>query len=218
MKKTLLATALLSTILLFSISHQSVAKELTLEQIISEMLVLLKAKDIHYLTNRSDRNIPVLMIKGNTPRESYLPPSASCVTLFACKPGKDCLFSYNGRKGIIRHQDVKRQATKQGIFWADKSCKSKRRSAKQNAKPKASKHQAQLNNQRHVAITRVKSNDHLNIRQKADHTSAKLGEIPYNAHCVRNHGCQGKWCKVSWQGTTGWVNQHYLTKETKGCR
>jgi hypothetical protein len=215
MKKSLLATALLSAVLLFSFSHHSIAKELTLEQIISEMLSLLKAKDIHYLTNRSDRNIPVLMIKGNTPRESYLPPSASCVTLFACKLGKDCLFSYNGRKGIIRHQDVKRQATKQGgIFWADKSCKTKRRAVK----PKPQKQQSPLNNQRHVAITRVKSNDQLNIRQKADHTSSKLGSIPYNAHCVRNHGCQGKWCKVSWQGTTGWVNQHYLKTETQSCR
>lgn len=215
MKKSLLASALLSTFLLLSFSQTPVAKELTLEQIISEMLALLKAKDIHYLTNRSGKNIPVLMIKGNTPRESHLPPSASCVTLFACKPGKDCLFSYNGRKGIIRHQDVKRQASRQGEFWADKSCKTKRKPVKQTAKPN---NQTTLNKQKYVAITRVQSNDHLNIRQTADHTSAKLGKIPHNGRCVRNHGCKGKWCKISWQGTTGWVNQHYLKTETKSCR
>jgi hypothetical protein len=213
MKKSLLATALLSVVLLSSFSFPSIAKDLTLEQIITEMLALLKAKDIHYLSNRSGRNIPVLMIKGNTPRESYLPPAASCITLFACKPGKDCLFSYNGKKGIIRHQDVKKQATRQGTFWADKQCKAKQRAAKQNSKPKKSV----LTNQQYVSITRVQSNDHLNIRKNADHTSSKLGSIPYNGRCVRNHGCQGKWCKVSWRGTTGWVNQHYLKTETRNC-
>ncbi len=38
-------------------------------------------------------------------------------------------------------------------------------------------------------ITKVQSNDTLNIRAEATYKSAKVTSIPYNAQCVKNYGC-----------------------------
>ncbi|MCK5665394.1 MAG: hypothetical protein KAI17_18025 [Thiotrichaceae bacterium] len=79
----------------------------------------------------------------------------------------------------------------------------------------------------------VKKNDVLNMRDKADFNAQKTGEIPYDAQCVRNMGCNGgltfnefttlsdsekqqrlkqrpRWCRVSYGETTGWVEGRYL--------
>jgi hypothetical protein len=74
----------------------------------------------------------------------------------------------------------------------------------------------------------------LPLRGKPD-ASTPLGVIPVNATCVRNLGCQGgltmqeftslsdeekaqrlaanpRWCKVAYQGQTGWVEGQYLAE------
>lgn len=74
----------------------------------------------------------------------------------------------------------------------------------------------------------------LPFRAKPD-ASAQLGVIPENAECVRNLGCQGgltmqeftslsdkekterlatnpRWCKVAYQGITGWVEGQFLVE------
>ncbi len=90
-------------------------------------------------------------------------------------------------------------------------------------------------------IQKVKSNDTLNIRAEATHKSKKITSIPYNAQCVKNHGCgknidlesmmnmqeeeikaflaQAKegWCYVEYKGKKGWVNQNYLKESSKEC-
>ncbi len=90
-------------------------------------------------------------------------------------------------------------------------------------------------------IQKVKSNDSLNIRALADHTSDKVTTIPYNAQCVINHGCgkdikleammhmqeeevkafleQAKegWCYVEYEGQSGWANQYYLKASSAEC-
>lgn len=79
----------------------------------------------------------------------------------------------------------------------------------------------------------VEKSDVLNMRDEADFKAAKVGEIPHDASCIRNMGCKGglsfdefttlsdaekqqmlkqrpRWCRVSFQGTTGWVAGRYL--------
>ncbi|MFO1429133.1 MAG: SH3 domain-containing protein [Candidatus Competibacteraceae bacterium] len=82
-------------------------------------------------------------------------------------------------------------------------------------------------------VAGVTVNDTLKIRAKPDPRAAKVGEIPHDGTCIRNLGCQGglsfqefttlspaeqtkrlkrnpRWCKVEYQGITGWVAGRYL--------
>lgn len=79
----------------------------------------------------------------------------------------------------------------------------------------------------------VARNDTLSIRAKPNPRAAKVGEIPPDGTCIRNLGCRGgltfqeftelspaarkkrerenpRWCKVEYQGVTGWVAGRYL--------
>lgn len=91
-------------------------------------------------------------------------------------------------------------------------------------------------------IQKVKSNDTLNVRAQATHKSTKVTAIPFNAQCVKNHGCgkdinleammhmqenevktfleQAKdgWCYVEYEGKKGWVNQVYVKASTASCK
>ena len=82
-------------------------------------------------------------------------------------------------------------------------------------------------------VTGVSADDVLNIRAEPVASAAKTGEIPPDGNCIRNLGCQGglsyqeftelsaaereqrlqqnpRWCKVEYEGTTGWVAGRYL--------
>lgn len=82
-------------------------------------------------------------------------------------------------------------------------------------------------------IRNVERNDTLNMRSSADFAASKIGEIPYDAQCIRNMGCKGgltlhesttlsdydkqkllkqrpRWCRVRYKGTTAWVAGRYL--------
>lgn len=79
----------------------------------------------------------------------------------------------------------------------------------------------------------VEQDDVLNIREKADPYSKKIGEIPPDGTCIKNLGCVGgltfeefttlsdeekkriererpRWCKIEFEGTTGWVAGRYI--------
>ena len=79
----------------------------------------------------------------------------------------------------------------------------------------------------------VAKKDVLNMRSNATFKAPKIGEIPYDAQCIKNMGCKGgltyqefttlsesekqqitrqrpRWCRVSYQGKTGWVAGRYL--------
>ena len=84
-------------------------------------------------------------------------------------------------------------------------------------------------------VTGVADGDGLNIRAQANARSAKVGAIPPNGNCIANLGCQGslsfeeyttlsqseqakrlkenpRWCRIKYQGLTGWVAGRYLTE------
>ncbi len=86
----------------------------------------------------------------------------------------------------------------------------------------------------------VASDDVLNLREKPDPHSKKIAEIPHNATCLRNLGCQGgltfeefttlspadrkalekkrpRWCRIEFQGKRGWVAGRYLQEAAGPC-
>lgn len=75
----------------------------------------------------------------------------------------------------------------------------------------------------------------LNIRAEPSARARKIGSIPHDASCIRNLGCQGgltyqefseltpaqrtqrlrenpRWCRIEYQGVTGWVAGRYLAE------
>ncbi len=62
----------------------------------------------------------------------------------------------------------------------------------------------------YFSIRGVAYNDVLWMHPQPDHKSPRIQGIPPNASCVKNLGCYKRWCKVSYQGTVGWVNGRYL--------
>lgn len=87
----------------------------------------------------------------------------------------------------------------------------------------------------YYAVRDVARGDVLNIRAEPDPHARKVGEIPPGGTCIRNLGCKGgltfeeftglspeekerrarehpRWCKVEYEGVTGWVAGRYLTE------
>jgi N-acetylmuramoyl-L-alanine amidase len=63
-------------------------------------------------------------------------------------------------------------------------------------------------------VTDVAADDVLNIRAGPDADLAIVGSIPPNGRGVRIVGaCSGQWCRIDYQGATGWVNRRYLVSE-----
>lgn len=84
------------------------------------------------------------------------------------------------------------------------------------------------------AVRGVKPNDVLNVRILPDYQSQKVGEIPFNGKGIINQHCvndvplsmwlelsekereninQKRWCKIEYQGVTGWVSARYLKED-----
>jgi uncharacterized protein YraI len=86
------------------------------------------------------------------------------------------------------------------------------------------------------AVTGVAPNDVLNIREGPSAEHKKIGAIPHDGRKIKNLGCQGgmsfaqweqaplaqraksakaRWCKVEYQGLTGWVAARYLREDSE---
>jgi Bacterial SH3 domain len=95
--------------------------------------------------------------------------------------------------------------------------------------------QAEADGPDYYAVRGVARGDVLNMRAEPSPHAPKVGEIPPNGTCIRNLGCKGgltfeefttlapeekerrarenpRWCKVEYQGVTGWVAGRYLTE------
>ena len=87
----------------------------------------------------------------------------------------------------------------------------------------------------HFKVNEISPDKGLAIHSEAGRQSLVLGKIPGGSTCVRNLGCQGglsfeefgtlskedqllktaanpRWCKVEFQGTTGWVEGRFLSE------
>jgi hypothetical protein len=87
-------------------------------------------------------------------------------------------------------------------------------------------------------VTGISNGDVFNIRSAPNYRAAKIGQIPPQASCIRNRGCQGgltfseystlseadkakrlkqnpRWCKIDYENITGWVAGRYLAEG--GC-
>lgn len=91
-------------------------------------------------------------------------------------------------------------------------------------------------------VQKVFSWDGLNIRNNADYTSKKVGQIPFDASCIVNHGCgkdidfvamgnmeedeikaflgqsKEEWCYIDYDGISGWAHSYYLTESKAQCK
>jgi len=91
-------------------------------------------------------------------------------------------------------------------------------------------------------VQKVFSWDGLNIRENADYTSKKIGQIPFNATCIVNHGCgkdidfeaighmeeeeikaflaqsKEEWCYIDHDGISGWAHSYYLSESNAECQ
>ncbi len=84
-------------------------------------------------------------------------------------------------------------------------------------------------------VKHVARDDVLNIRSQPHWQANKVGEIPADGRCIKNLGCQGgvtfaefsgldeaaqkqilrhrpRWCRIDYQGVTGWVAGRYLAE------
>ena len=89
----------------------------------------------------------------------------------------------------------------------------------------------------HYRVTKVAKGDFLNMHSAAGSHAPKVGKIPPEGKCIRNLGCKGglsfqeftqlsqgerkrrlkknpRWCKVEYQGITGWVAGRYLAEDS----
>lgn len=67
-------------------------------------------------------------------------------------------------------------------------------------------------------VTKIPSNDTLNVREGEGRGHKVIYELPYNAHHLTVLKCtyndEGKkWCKIKYKGITGWVYSYYIEKE-----
>lgn len=87
----------------------------------------------------------------------------------------------------------------------------------------------------YYSVRGIAKGDVLNIRAEPTPQAPKVGAIPPHGTCIRNLGCRGglsfqeftalspaqqqrrqrenpRWCKVEYQGMTGWVAGRYLAE------
>jgi uncharacterized protein YraI len=68
----------------------------------------------------------------------------------------------------------------------------------------------------HYRVQAVAKGSFLNLRAEPSTASPRIGRIPADARCLRNLGCRIerdlRWCKVEFQGATGWVAGAYLAE------
>ena len=68
----------------------------------------------------------------------------------------------------------------------------------------------------HYRVQAVAKGSFLNLRAEPSTASPRIGRIPADAQCLKNLGCRVerdlRWCKVEFQGATGWVAGAYLAE------
>lgn len=88
-------------------------------------------------------------------------------------------------------------------------------------------------------VKNVAAGDRLNVREKPDARSKKVGTLVPGQSCVKNLGCTGMlsynefislsetkktqlknrhhWCKIQYRDITGWVYSKYIGESTNTC-
>jgi hypothetical protein len=163
-----------------------------------------KSKIAVYLVNSSNSPIPAVQILPETEHPKYAISSGTqCIKLYSCNQDI-CLIGIKGKKFATNGSQL-RKFTQE--YAPSNQCVASNNAQKSVNVPK------QINSPTSswVQVTKVETNDSLNIRQKTHHKSKKMGSIEASAKCLKRFNCKGKWCKVEYQSITGWVHKKYIT-------
>ncbi|NQZ31541.1 MAG: SH3 domain-containing protein [Oceanospirillaceae bacterium] len=168
-----------------------------------------QSKDPIYLTNSSDQVIPAVQILPRTDSpQTSINAATQCIKLYSCNQSI-CLVGINN----IKYATSEVILNKHSQLQADTaSCSTHTTApviANINKAPEVQAKKPPVINW--VKVKKVKSNDTLNVRQRPSYKSNKMGSLAYNATCVKQLSCKGKWCKIEQAPLTGWVHNSYLT-------
>jgi len=170
-----------------------------------------------FLLNSSDQKIPVVQILPVTDNaRSSITSATQCIKLYNCNQGI-CLIGINDKKYATNEQLLNRYTSEQQnsenclttTNTADTVTKEQITNSNVVNKTAAATSTRQFS---WVKVINVKANDQLNIRQAKDYKSAKLGSASANASCIKRFRCEGKWCEIEQNSTTGWVHRSYIEK------
>lgn len=215
-------SALLSLLILLSsqLSAANFLSELNAQQAQQIFDRADKSNSHSFVHNASSKTIPIVQILPQVENaQSVIKAGASCIKLYGCNQGI-CLLEYNKKKfaaseATIRSLTVDSQDNQQclnpNIAAATSAKNSDTTSPQPTAKPKITNTALKFS---WVKVINVASNDALNIRQKANYKTKKMGSAAFDASCIKRFRCKGKWCEINSKGTTGWVHRKFLQKLT----
>ncbi|NRA19463.1 MAG: SH3 domain-containing protein [Oceanospirillaceae bacterium] len=162
-----------------------------------------------YLTNNSELAIPAVQILPSTDSpKTAIKPTTQCIKLYSCNQSI-CLIGVNNKKYATSEVTLNKLTQLQED---SSSCKqppaTENLAVKETSVMKPSNSKASSDNW--FKVIQVKSDDSLNVRQKANYKSLKTGTLAYNASCIKRIVCNGKWCKIEHQSLIGWVHNSFL--------
>ncbi|MEH6442358.1 MAG: SH3 domain-containing protein [Oceanospirillaceae bacterium] len=169
-----------------------------------------KSKLAVYLTNSSSKGIPSVQIlpQVNNAR-NVIHAGASCIKLYSCNQGI-CLVEFDNKKYATSETVLNKLTQKQTTSY---NCNAILGTASQQQASKVvSATQKSDIPFSWVKVVKVKNNDTLNVRQKTNYKSKKMGAIAFNTSCIKRYSCTGKWCKIAYQKVSGWVHKSYIQK------
>lgn len=171
-----------------------------------------------FVNHTGAQAIPVVQILPQIVNaQMSIEPGASCIKLYNCNQGI-CLLAFANAKLAVNEDILNRLTTKStnpSQCLTDKSGQQLAKITTPTAKPTPPKATVSERKFSWVKVVNVKSNDSLNIRQKANYKTKKMGSIAYNASCIKRFSCNGKWCNIQAGSVTGWVHRNYLQKISK---
>jgi hypothetical protein len=176
-----------------------------------------QAVESTFLINSSSQKIPVVQILPITKNaRSSITSTTQCIKLYNCNQGI-CLIGVDNKKYATNEQLLSSYTSEQ---QNSESCLAKNNTTKTVVNEQV-KNRAIINKTSQssdkaqfswVRVVNVKANDQLNIRQKKDYKSSKLGSISANEICIKRFRCEGKWCEIAQESTIGWVHRTYIEK------
>lgn len=173
-------------------------------------------KDLIYLISSSNQAIPAVQILPRTTSpHTTINAATQCIKLYSCNQSI-CLVGLNSKKYATSEMILNKNSQLQTDTASCSTFINSPVAAVKKLTLKVEKI-SKTATMRWVQVKKVKSNDSLNVRQSPSHKSKKVGSLTYNASCIKQFSCQGKWCKIEQTPLTGWVHNSFLAPLDKSA-